>query len=133
MFDAGGETIVVITADRIDPSNRTECGYRAALLNSERPAGGVRVGLVVIAEDGQIQAMVSVVGQLNKRVLGKFALYGQEPILDIRPRAVCGYVVDVRIDGIESCRVADARRKAVLRRQKSRRGWIGLVDDAKKC
>jgi len=44
--------------------------------------------LVVIGNDGEPRTVVSVVGQLEHRVLGELPLHGEEPVLYARPLTV---------------------------------------------
>src|SRR5580698_1023570 len=102
MFKANGETVVIVVADRIDPRDRAETRNRTTGLHAERAAGEVWIGLVVIAENRQAQAMVAVVCDFEDGVHRKLALHGDEPILDVGPLGVRWNVNHIRVDWIEA-------------------------------
>ena len=110
MFEAGGEAVVGIAADGVDPGESAEALVGAAGLDAEAAGGdggvagggdGVDGGLVVVAEDGHVDAVVAVVGEFDDGVFGYFALDGEDPGLDVGPGAVGGNVVVIGVEGVE--------------------------------
>ena len=95
MLHAYGKTFVVVVARRIDPSDRTEGRNGTARCKRQRLPGRTRYGLVVIGEDRQPQAVISVVGQLNHGIPWEFPLHREEPVLSVRPLEIGGNVSDV--------------------------------------
>ena len=80
----------------------------------------VRSRLIVIGDDRQPQAVVSVVGQLEYRVLGELPLHREEPVLYVRPFAVRRGVDHVGIGRIEGRGAGDVGAKAVQRGEEGR-------------
>src|ERR1039458_9195089 len=113
VLDAGRETVVVVIATWIEPSDRPESRYRHARRDPQALARLVGSRLIVIGNDGEPCAVVSVVGQLQYGVLGELPLHREEPVLYARPFAVRRGVDHVGKGRIEGRGAGDVGAKAV--------------------
>src|SRR5215467_3662275 len=101
MLNTYGEPVVGRLASGIHPRYGTEIRDWTACLHSQRLANQIRARLIVIGDDRQPQAVVSVVGNFQDRVLKKLALKGNDPGLNVRPFRIARDVRVVRGKRIE--------------------------------
>src|SRR5271157_23858 len=130
VLDAGRETVVVVVTARIEPGDGSESRYRHARRDSQALARLVGSRLIVIGDDGEPRAVVTVIGQLEYRVLGELPLHREEPVLYARPFAVRRGVDRVGIDRIEGRGAGNVGAKAVQGCEEGRRRRIRLAEDA---
>src|SRR5215472_12229097 len=93
LLESNGETVVIVDTHRIDPSDGAKALDRPPRLHRQGAAGSIRAGLVVITDNRQPRTVISVVGDLDHRVLQDLSLHGNHPRLNPRPARVSRNVI----------------------------------------